>query len=459
MVPAVVILLAAASVAAALVAGWVPSARIGAWSIAWTAGTCAALGGMLAARHMAAPSERGRWTLWSVATGCWLAGQLAWNLFELVGFPSSPNVADLAWFAFALFVMAGLLRAPGASRAVRLVALAEALPLVAAAVALTYAELWQHSAVSPLPLMARISALAYPALYVSAAMLTLHAMVGGALRRPRGPGPRLVLLGIVILSVAFISWSEQLLAGSYVTGATIVDPLWLVGLLAVAAGGLLAARAPQPFAPEAELSARGALLPAAMFALLCGALVVSAFEDQPAGARLTLAVGLLCCGAALIARAVLLERRLSALLASERSARVDLAGREIQLAELNERLLEDSRCDSLTGLGNRRALKADLAVLEAPGGGRSPSRSATSTTSRPTTTCSATSPATRRCATSPRPSAACSGPATPRTATAARSSSSSCSTRTSARPWSRQSACAPPSRPSRCRMPPIPTAS
>ena len=48
------------------------------------------------------------------------------------------------------------------------------------------------------------------------------------------------------------------------------------------------------------------------------------------------------------------------LLARERSARHDLAGREAELARLNERLAEDSRRDPLTGLLNRRALATDL---------------------------------------------------------------------------------------------------
>ena len=65
-------------------------------------------------------------------------------------------------------------------------------------------------------------------------------MVGGSLRQIRGPGPRLVLLGIVIQAAAFILWSEQLLTASYVMGETLIDPLWVTGLLAIGAGGVLA---------------------------------------------------------------------------------------------------------------------------------------------------------------------------------------------------------------------------
>jgi hypothetical protein len=32
----------------------------------------------------------------TLAAGCWLIGQLAWDLFAVVGLPASPNVADAA---------------------------------------------------------------------------------------------------------------------------------------------------------------------------------------------------------------------------------------------------------------------------------------------------------------------------------------------------------------------------
>jgi diguanylate cyclase (GGDEF)-like protein len=78
-----------------------------------------------------------------------------------------------------------------------------------------------------------------------------------------------------------------------------------------------------------------------------------------------LAAGLLICGATLIARSILLGRRLRVLLDRERLARRELAGREAELAALNERLRKDVRRDPLTTLRNRRALSEDLPVLEA----------------------------------------------------------------------------------------------
>jgi diguanylate cyclase (GGDEF)-like protein len=361
--PAPASIAAVVAVVAMAAAAWGGEATAG-WNSAFTAGGACALFGMLAARAASVPEHRYRWGCWTAAAGCWLAGQIAWDVYSVVGFPASPNVADFGWYAFALLVAAGLLRSRAQTRAERAVALVEALPLIAAVTALTFAELWTHGSGGDLPLAGRLSALAYPALYVSAAVLTLQVMVGGSLRQVRGPGPRLVLLGIVMQAVAFIFWSEELLHQSYVMGATLIDPLWVAGLLAIGAGGVLAGGRPEPPVVADEMSRRGGILPAATFALLVGALVHMGLEDPPLGSQLMLAAGALVCGGTMITRTVLLERRLSALLSFEREAREELAGREAELARLNALLLEDSRRDPLTGLRNRRALVEDLPDVE-----------------------------------------------------------------------------------------------
>src|SRR5215210_4370260 len=364
--PALAATAAVAAVVAMAAAAWGLVAPGLSWNAAFTAAAACALSGMLAARRGSVPEHRYRWGCWAAAAGCWLAGQLAWDVFSEIGFPTSPNVADLGWYLFALLVAAGLLRSPARSRGERAVALVESLPLIAAVSALTFAELWEHGGGDGLSLAERLSALAYPALYVSAAVLTLQVMVGGSLRQVRGPGPRLVLLGIVLQGVAFIFWSEQLLEQSYTMGATLIDPLWVAGLLAIGAGGVLAAGRPEPPVVTDEMSRGGGILPAATFALLIAALVHMGFEQDtpPLGAQLMLAAGALVSGGTMIVRTVLLERRLGGLLAFEREAREELAGREAELARLNARLLEDSRRDPLTGLRNRRALVEDLPDVE-----------------------------------------------------------------------------------------------
>ncbi len=362
--PALAALSAVLTVAATLGAGWGLIDSTAGWDCAFTTAAICALAGMLAARRASAIEHRYRWGCWVAAAALWLAGQLAWDVFSVIGFPSSPNIADVCWFGFAALVMVGLMRSQADSRAARAVAIVEALPLVAAAMALTFAELWTHGGSAELTTPARLSALAYPALYVAAAILTLQVMVGGSLRQVRGPGPRLVLLGIVIQAVAFTVWSEQLLTATYVMGETLVDPLWVVGLLSIGAGGVLAGGHPEPPVDVDEMSRRGGILPAITFIALIVALIHTGFEDPPLGAQLTIALGALISGGTLIVRTMLLERRLGGLLSFEREAREELAGREAELARLNERLREDSRRDPLTGLRNRRALVEDLPDVE-----------------------------------------------------------------------------------------------
>ena len=262
--------------------------------------------------------------------------------------------------------MGGLLRTRERSRSARVVALVEVLPLIAAVMALTFAQLWDDAAGSGLPLSARASALAYPFVYVSAAVITLQAMVGGSLRRVRGAGPLAVLAGIVAQSVAFVLWSRRAARGRAPPTPPSRTRCGSAGCWPSAP----AARSPHagPRRPrrsaEDELGARGGLLPGAVFVLLIAALVWAGFAEPPLGARLMLAVGLLTCGVTLIARSALLGRRLRVLLDRERLARTELAGREAELAELNAQLRRDVRNDPLTGLRNRRALAEDLPVLE-----------------------------------------------------------------------------------------------
>ena len=196
-------------------------------------------------------------------------------------------------------------------------------------------------------------------------MLTLQAIVGGSLRRNRSTASLLVLGGIIAQAAAFILWSHDLLRQSYVTGGSVLDPLWVLGLLAIGSGGVLAAHRPEQDVTTAEPGRRGGLLPALTFVVLIGALASAWLSAAPMGVGITLAAGLLLCGVSLIVRGALLENRLRALLARERRARMDVADRETELARLNDRLTEDSRQDALTGLRNRRAMSEDLTALEA----------------------------------------------------------------------------------------------
>jgi diguanylate cyclase (GGDEF)-like protein len=362
-----IIIMLAAAVAACAVAGayLIPGWSGAEWDVAWTAASAMAVAGMLVARRASTGRQRRRFTLWAAAAGCWLGGQLLWNLYGVVGFPQSPNLADVAWWGFAALVTASLICSDARSRSVRAVVLAETLPAMGAAVALTVAELWGPASVSTLAAAPTVSALVYPSIYIAAAVVTLQAIIGGALRGYRRSVAGLVMGGMAAEAVAFGLWSPQLLAQTYVPGRTLIDPLFVLGLLMICAGGTLAARRIEN-APEVTEPARtGGIVPGLMFVLLLAALVQTHLGDTPNAVDLVLGAGLLFSALAFIARGGLLERRLRELLDRERAARAALAEREAELARLNAQLVEDSRRDPLTGMRNRRALADDLLELEA----------------------------------------------------------------------------------------------
>jgi diguanylate cyclase (GGDEF)-like protein/putative nucleotidyltransferase with HDIG domain len=359
-----VVIPAVLAVVAMVISRTGPLSSLFCWDAAWTLAAISALNGTLIARHNAPPDSRSRWSLWCAAAACWLIGQLAWNVYGLTGYPSSPNLADFGWWAFAVLVIISMIRFRAASRTVRLVAVAETLPVIGAAVALTFASLWHDASVSTLALAPKLSALVYPALYVSAAVLMLQAMIGGSLRGSRSRAIPIALCGIAAQAVAFMLWSVQLLSQSYVPGKTLLDPLWVVGLIMIGIGALLAARAPEDVSEVDEPGRRGAVLPAVMLGLLLAFLIRGVLTHDAAGAVVTLAFGLLLSGVTLAVRSQLLERRLREMLEWERATLATLADREEQLARRNEQLLEDSRRDPLTGMRNRRALADDLPQLE-----------------------------------------------------------------------------------------------
>jgi diguanylate cyclase (GGDEF)-like protein len=352
------------------------AARVGApagvsWDIAWTSAATGALAGTLVARRQALKPNRDRWNLWALAAGCWLFGQLAWDVYGAIGTPPSPNLADAGWWGFAVLVMLSMVRIPGGATWLRSLVTIEAVPLIIAASALTLAELWLPAANSSLALLPKLAAVAYPPLYIAAAVLTLQAAIGGISGVLDTPGVRLVLTGFVLEALAFCLWSIQLLKGDYVPGHSALDPIWVAGLVLIAIGGLLSAHRPEPLTVVEEPSYRSGILPVGVFLILPFTLLQTRVINTPIGIRLGIIGGLVFGGAALILRSGFLGRRLRGMLNREREALAGVAEREAelarlnrQLAHLNRQLIDDSRRDALTGVANRRALSGDLEALE-----------------------------------------------------------------------------------------------
>jgi hypothetical protein len=280
------------------------------FDVAWTSAAVGALAGTWLARSRAAQPHRSRWAWWTLASAAWLLGQIAWDVYGVTGFPPSPNIADAGWWAFALFTMVSVFQLSERPRKKLAVALIETGPLVAAAIALVIAQLWGPMTSSSLALGPKLSALAYPALYVSATVLMLDAVVAGGLRRPQAPGIRLVLSGIAAQALAFALWCSKLLNQTYLPGHTWLDRLWVLGLASIAVGGLLVARTPEGLAASEEPTSRGAILPGGMLVVLLLALAQARLSHAPIIVKIILESGLALCSGALLCRSAFMGQRL-----------------------------------------------------------------------------------------------------------------------------------------------------
>jgi len=230
--------------------------------------------------------------------------------------------------------------------------------------AMTTGLLWHDMVHSPLSDSSRIAVLVYPALYVMAAVVTLQTLLGGWLRDEVPGASRLILAGIAIEAVTFSFWSEQLLDRTYVQGSNLLDPSFVIGLVAIGIGGAVAALRSEHKPAVQQAPRRSGVLPGLVFLVLCATFVHLQIAHAETAPRIAVAGGLMFSGLALMLRGHLLARRLRALLERERGTVANLAERETELARINRRLVEDSRHDALTGMRNRRALAFDLPRIE-----------------------------------------------------------------------------------------------
>lgn len=315
-------------------------------NIAWTAAAVMALAGVATALRRSDRQRRRGWGFLTAAATCWLLGQLAWDVFGLVGFPTSPHLADVFWLAFPPLAAAGtyrLLPLAANSRS-RALARLEAAPLVIAVGTLAWALLEPAFTASPLPLPARITAVAYAALYPMLPLVMLQALLGGParLRTERDLLP--VLAGLAIEAVAFVLWAPELLEGNSGSGGTIAGALWFVGMVAIGVGGLM--HRPGGYREGDPAARGGAFLPSATFIVVMVVLMSSAVGHAPLAVRLPLQVGALLTGATLMLRGVLLTRMQRRTLASQRAAHEELRrvrGASALFFEMSRDLLFTSR--------------------------------------------------------------------------------------------------------------------
>lgn len=287
----------------------------------WIANGACTAAGLFAVGGTFASRRSGRtWAFLLASCVCWLVGMLLWDLFTIFeDAPPFPTPIDVAWLAFPLLAAVGLYRLAPAIPSMQRLARIDALAVFVGVLAITFALIDGAVRASDLPTIGKLFAIAYPAAYVALVAIATEAFFGarGAFRHP---ALVLVLVGVVCQAAAFSAWAPTLLAESYVQGTTVADALWPLGLLAIGAGGLYAARRPglrRHWADDRQF--RGILSNCSLLTLLA-ALTVFIVLDRPRVERLILVGGLAIVGLLLFIRARLMLAERSRLLNDARVA-------------------------------------------------------------------------------------------------------------------------------------------
>jgi two-component system, cell cycle response regulator len=276
--------------------------------------------------------ERG-WVLIGIGAACWASGDIYWTLaLGNLANPPVPSLADAGYLSFCPFAFAGIL----ALVRQRMSGVPKALAADSAAATLAVGALGAALVVQPVVanadggVLAVATNLAYPIFDLLLLGLIVGATALGNWRLNR----TWVLLAASVLAfwIADSVYVVTDATGAY-TQNDWYNALWYWAPVLAALAGWL----PRPVSAPASgrVSARGIVMPVAFASVAIAVLVVSSF-DHVGVIAVALATGSLC---VVMGRLVLTWRE-------------------------NARLLRASQgealADALTGLGNRRALLADL---------------------------------------------------------------------------------------------------
>ena len=287
--------------------------------------------GACLARAVTAPSERVPWALMSAGIVSWTLGDIYWtaDLASLAG-ATTPSIADLLYLSFYPLAYATLVllirqQAGFASRDLWIDGVIGASCATAVAVAIAFPA-FDVSASDTVELA---TTLAYPVL--DAVLLSFVILVFGLSAWRPGRRWTLIGCGLVAMAVSDGVYLVEAAHGTYVTGG-LLDAGWPTAALLVALAAWQPVAAP---APPRETDRRLVLVP-----VFCGLLALTV---------VTLAVF------GTLPHETALPALLTLLLVTGRMGMAFVEGQ--QTMDLNRR---DALTDGLTGLGNRRALLADL---------------------------------------------------------------------------------------------------
>jgi diguanylate cyclase (GGDEF)-like protein/putative nucleotidyltransferase with HDIG domain len=284
------------------------------------------------ARRLTRPA-RLAWGLIAAGIVVWTLGDVYWiTVLNADDSPPIPSPADAAYLLFAPLVFAGLIvllhaRMRDVPRTVVIDGIIVALAAATVSAAFVLQPVAAHATGSLLPVATN---LAYPVTDVALLSVVLAAVALRRWRLDRTWG--LLGAGILTFFVADGLYLVQTANGTYTEPS-----LYAVGWPASTVLFAWAAWAPAEVRVSAQrmASTRDIVLP---LLLAFAALVVSILQPPDAGHAATIALGL-ACAAAVMARLIMTFRENAAMVRASR---------------------HEALTDALTGLGNRRALTADL---------------------------------------------------------------------------------------------------
>ena len=280
--------------------------------VAWTAAGVIAVGGLrYGARRVVLPQGRRAWGLLAFAALGWLVGQLAYDVYQVLGqTPPMPSAADVPWLIFAavaIIALHGFAPFDSDIRYRRSSTVLDVVALYTIVAVLSVIVFYERAADSQVPLLTKLTAIAYAALFSAAAVAFGQAMFRRHLLRRH---PKLMALGagLVLQAAGFIMWTPRLLAGDYVAGRYATDACWTAGMLCLGLAGFLAARGESLEAPRADDLRRRALLPTAGFLVSLLLLPVLVLIDASVPVRLILQGGIIVAGVCFVWRLWLMSR-------------------------------------------------------------------------------------------------------------------------------------------------------
>ncbi len=293
-------------------------------------------------------SQRRGWVAWlllACATGAWTIGQAGWCISEL-GYgitPESPSLLDVAFLAFPVLVVCGLLRMvqTPAGRLSCLRGGAEGLLIAAGCLLVSWcAVIATTVAGSDASALSQIVNLAYPALDAVALAGALFVAVRAGADAP--PGLGLLALGIGCLAVSDSLFWYMTETYPQFPGVSPIDSGWVAGFVVIAVAALQRERRHQW---GARLRASRALPALPTVPALLG--IATALVSWLLGRSLDPAVVLMSLEGAVVALALLLQL----IVAYENHALTSAL--EQRVKQRTDELQHQAFHDPLTGLANR----------------------------------------------------------------------------------------------------------